>query len=62
MGHEQDPILQEAYPLRKSLGDLEKDMDGLEDPEKDVGHPEDRTNHSQVSLKKRKDSLDVLLK
>ena len=54
MGHEQDPILQEAYPLRKSLGDLEKDMDGLEDPEKDVGDLEDRTNHSQVSLKKGK--------
>ena len=54
MGHEQDPILQEAYPLRESLGDLEKDMDGLEDPEKDVGDLEDRTNHSQVSLKKGK--------
>ena len=54
MGHEQDPILQEADPLKESLGDPEKDMDGLEDPEKDVGDPEDRTNHSQVSLKEGK--------
>ena len=45
---------QEADPLRESLGDLEKDMDGLEDPEKDVGDTEDRTSHSQVSLKKGK--------
>ena len=63
MGHEQDPILQEADPLRESLGDPEKDMDGLEDPEKDVdslkdlkkdvGNPEDSlgTSHSYVSLK-----------
>ena len=38
------PILQEADPLRESLGD----------PEKDVGDPEDRTSHSQVSLKEGK--------
>ena len=46
------PILQEADTLRESLGDPEKDIDGLEDLENDVGDPEDRTNHSYVSLKK----------
>ena len=44
------PILHEANPLRESLRDLEKDVDGLEDSKKDVG-PKDRTSHSQVSLK-----------
>ena len=47
------PILQEANPLRESLRDPEKDVDGLEDSKKDVG-PEDRTSHSQVSLKEGK--------
>ena len=41
-------------PLRESLGDPEKDVDGLEDLEKDVGNPEDRTSHSQVFLKEGK--------
>ena len=45
------PILQEANRLRESLGDPKKDVDSLGDPEKDVGDLEDRTNHSQVSLK-----------
>ena len=35
-----------SRPLRESLGDPEKDMDGFEDLEKDVGDPEDRTSHS----------------
>ena len=38
------PILQEANPLRESLRDPEKDVDGLEYPKKDVGDLEDRTN------------------
>ena len=45
------PILQEANPLRESLGDPKKDVDDLEDLENDMSNPEDRTNHSQVSLK-----------
>ena len=44
-------ITQEANPLRESLGDPEKDVDGLQDLEKDMGDLEDRTSHSQVSLK-----------
>ena len=39
-------ITQEANPLRESIGDLEKDMDSLEDPKKDVSKLEDRINHS----------------
>ena len=39
-------ILREANPLRESLGDLEKDVDSLEDPKKDMGDLEDRTSHS----------------
>ena len=38
------PINQEKDPLRESL----------EDPEKEVDDPEDRTSHSQVSLKEGK--------
>ena len=40
--------------MKESLGDPEKDVDGLEDLKKDVGNLEDRTSHSQVSLKEGK--------
>ena len=48
------PILQEVDPLKESLRDLEKDVDGLGDPKKDMSDPKDRTNHLQVSLKEEK--------
>ena len=47
-------IIQEADPLREILEDPKKYVDTLEDLEKDVGNPEDRTSHSQVSLKEGK--------
>ena len=48
------PILQEVDPLKESLRDLEKDVDSLGDPKKDMSDPKDRTNHLQVSLKEEK--------
>ena len=46
LGHEWDLHQPGSGPLRESVGDPKKDMDGFEDLEKDVGDPEDRTSHS----------------
>lgn len=54
LGHERDLHPPGSKSFERKLDDPKKDVDRLEDLEKEVGN-RDRTNHSHVSLKEEKE-------